>query len=70
MKGFFVDESNFSGKADLFQVLDGKSRRLTYEGEKRQEVDVTWNPINFHGVSHAHPVFILDSIPEEFEHII
>ena len=66
MKGFFIDTSNFSGKADLFQVIDGKSRRLTYEGEKRREIDLTWNPVNFNGISHAHPSFLLDSIPEEF----
>lgn len=66
MKGFFVDESNFSGKPDLFQVLNGKSRRLTFEGEKRQEIDNTWNPANFDGISHAHPDYILDSVPKEF----
>ena len=66
MKGYFVDNSNFSGKDDLFQVLNGKSRRLTFEGEKRQEIDNTWNPANFDGISHAHSNAILDSIPEEF----
>ena len=66
MKGYFVDNSNFSGKDDLFQVLNGKSRRLTFEGEKRQEIDNTWNIKNFSGISHAHSNAILDSVPKEF----
>jgi hypothetical protein len=66
MKGFFVDNSNFSGKDDLFQVLNGKSRRLTFEGEKRNEIDKTWNIKNFSGISHAHPDSILNSVPKEF----
>jgi len=67
MKGFFVDESNLSGKPDLFQVMNGKSRRLTFEGEKRQEI-ASWEEELFQdGVSHAHPDFLLDSIPEEFK---
>lgn len=65
-KGFFVDTSNLSGKDDLFQVLNGKSRRLTFEGEKRQEIDNTWNIKNFSGISHAHSNAILDSVPKEF----
>jgi len=65
--GFFVDESNLSGKPDLFQVLNGKSRRLTFEGEKRQEI-APWQEEFFQdGASHAHPDFLLDSIPEEFK---
>ena len=67
MKGFFVDNSNFSGKDDLFQVLNGKSRRLTFEGEKRNEIDGTWNTRNFDGISHAHPDSILNSVPKEFQ---
>ena len=67
MKGFFVDTSNFSGKPDLFQVLNGRNRRLTFEGEKRNEIDRTWNTRNFDGISHAHPDSILSSIPEEFQ---
>lgn len=67
MKGFFVDTSNLSGKDDLFQVLNGKSRRLTFEGEKRQEIDGTWNPNNFNGISHAHSNAILNSVPKEFQ---
>ena len=67
MKGYFVDNSNFSGKDDLFQVLNGKSLRLTFEGEKRNEIDGTWNIKNFDGISHAHPDSILSSIPEEFQ---
>jgi hypothetical protein len=67
MKGFFVDESNLSGKPDLFQVMNGKSRRLTFEGEKRQEI-APWQQEFFQdGVSHAHPDFLLEFVPEEFK---
>jgi hypothetical protein len=67
MKGFFVDTFNFSGKGQLFQVLNGRSRRLTFEGEKRNEIDRTWNTANFDGISHAHPDSILNSVPTEFK---
>ena len=68
MKGYFVDNSNFSGKDDLFQVLNGKSRRLTFEGEKRREIDNTWNIKNFSGIFHVqYSKAILNSVPEEFK---
>lgn len=67
-RGFWWDTSNFSGKADLFQVLGNKSRRLTMEGRFHSHPDWEWKPESFHLRSHAGKLH--QQTPESIEKLV